>query len=250
MKTMKFVSVVMMVSLLFAACAGKKQVAQSKIDQEIEQLQKQMELDELRHQQELARNKQKAELEAQQEQFKAKAKLNKGEQLLVTFCLDEAMDRPGEYMAGLGLSSNQLDQRDALLSANQAALADISSRFMGVIKNGVEFYNKETNTQQRDRAKESQLEGLAMSVGEKAVNKYAERACTKIVAEKTGTYGAYVALHVPLKEVVDEVINELDILKVDYDKSLFRERMESSLQAEQQKQKAEQERMRQQMQQQ
>ena len=51
--------------------------------------------------------------------------------------------------------------------------------------------------------KETQLEGLAMSVGENAVNKHANVVCRKVVSEQAGTYGCYVAVHVVIKDVVD-----------------------------------------------
>lgn len=261
MKKCSYMAFAMIAAMTFSACAGSKRAVQAQpaqpvqeqqqslrdLDNEIARLKKQAELEALEHQLKMDLKKRQAEERRLEMQEQALEKMEKGTEVLLVFCLDEAIDKPGEYMAGLGISSNQLDQKDALLSANQTAISDIATRFMGVIKNGVEAYNKETNTTQRSRAKESQLEGLAMSVGEKAINKHANVVCRKLVSEKTGTYGAYVAVHVPLKETVEEIAEQLDVLQVDVDKSRFYDKMSAELKAEQEKRKAEQEQLRQNM---
>ncbi len=216
-------------------------------DPEIAELRRQEELEAAKWEIEKKRREREEEQKAWDERAKLTATVENGTQLLITFCVDEAMDKTGEYMAGLGISQDQIDQKDALISANQAALADIISRFLGVIKNGVEAYNKETNTMQRNKVKESQLEGLALSAGEKAINKYAERACTKFVANKHGGYGCYVAVHVPIGKVVDEIIDAAEeVQQTDFDKYQFRQRMEETIYKDQQKaQKEQQEKLQQ-----
>ena len=80
--------------------------------------------------------------------------------------------------------------------------------------------------------KENQLEGLAQAVGEKAINKYAEVVCTKFEQDDMGTYTCYVAVHVPLKNVLDafnEVVDELGVLQNDYDREKCRNWMEAEL---------------------
>lgn len=251
MKKLFFMTILLALTMVFPACSGQRRAVQANalqqekptLDDELERAKKRAELEEIQHQQKLAQMKREAELRRLESQLQATEKMEQGSEAILVFCIDDAVDKQGEYMAGLGISSNQLDQRDALVSANQSAIADIALRFMGVIKNGVEAYNKETNTQQRMKQKESQLEGLATAVGEKVINKYANVVCRKVVSEKTGTYGAYVAVHVPLKDVVDDIANELDVLQADYDKSRFRERMQAELDAEQEKRKAAQEQM-------
>lgn len=254
---------VSVITLLFSACGTNKNVVatqqpqtqttvtstSSLTDAEIAEQRKQLELQKLQHEMEMEQMKMEAEKRRLQSQLQATEKMEAGTEVLLTFCIDEAIDKPNEYMAGLGISQNQLDQKDALISANQVALSDIISRFLGVIKNGVEMYNKETNTQQRNKAKESQLEGLALSVGEKAVNKYAEVVCRKVISEKEGTYGCYVAVHVPIADVVDEMANQLEVLQVDVDKASFKEKMYSELETNSKKVQEEQQRKMQMMQQ-
>ncbi len=251
------------VAFAMASCGSSKTVANSEpaqqqsttTDDVIAEKRRQLELQKLEHEMEMERLKMEGELiKAQGEnkrlvsQLAAQEKMEAGTEVLLTFCIDEAMDQPGEYMAGLGISQGQLDQKDALISANQVALSDITSRFLGVMKNGIEMYNKETNTVQRNKAKESQLEGLAMSVGEKAINKHADVVCRKVISEKAGTYGCYVAVHVPVGDVVKEVVDELEILQVDFDKSRFRDRMNEELNANIEKTRQEQEKHKQSMQ--
>ncbi len=230
------------------SCASSKQVPapvaepQSNLTEDvIAEKRRQLELQKLEHEMEMERIKMEGEKRRMESQLAAQEKMEAGTEVLLTFCIDEAMDQPGEYMAGLGISQGQLDQKDALISANQIALSDITSRFLGVMKNGVEMYNKETNTAQRNKVKESQLEGMAMSVGEKAINKHADVVCRKVISEKAGTYGCYVAVHVPIGEVVNEVIDELEVLQVDVDKAHFRDRMNEELNANAEKTRQEQE---------
>ena len=92
------------------------------------------------------------------------------------------------------------------------------------------------------------MEGLALSVGEKAVNKYAEVVCRKVISEKEGTYGCYVAVHVPIADVVDEMVDQLEVMQVDVDKARFRDRMNEELEANTRKVQEEQQKKMQMMQ--
>lgn len=220
-------------------------VQQTSEDDEIAALKKQAELEKLKRQIELDRLKDEAEYNKVVNQLAIQEQMLEGNQLIVVFCADEAIDKPGEYMAGLGISSNQLDQRDAMLSANQTALSDISSRFLGVVKNATSYYNKETNTKDRDNVKGSQLEGLAMSVGEEAINKHANVVCRKVVSEKEGGFGCYVAVHVMINDVLEEMTANIERrakaeLDVEFDKFLFQKQMNAELQANQEKEAAKQ----------
>lgn len=251
MKKLNLIALFFTVLLVSSCGASKNAAAQpqesstpgtSLTDADIAEKRKQLELQKLEHEYEMERMKMEAEKRRLQSQLQATEKMEAGTEVLLTFCIDEAIDKAGEYMAGLGISQNQLDQKDALFSANQVALSDITSRFLGVIKNGVEMYNKETNTQNRNKAKESQLEGLAMSYGEKAVNKYADVVCRKLVSEKEGTYGCYVAVHVPIAEVLDEIAEQLEVSYTDFNKSRFKENMTTELDSNAKKVQEEQQR--------
>lgn len=258
MKTIKFLAI-MTVAAIMASCGNSRNMSQQPapsqtpagnsavLQNELSQMQLQRQMDELKHQMEMDKLKREAELKNLATQLSVQESMVPGTQALIVFCADEGIDKAGEYMAGLGISEDQRDQKDALLSANQVALQDIITRFLGVIKNGAEFYNQETNDQRGEKIKESQLEGLAMTVGEKAINKYSNVVCRKIVSKNNGhgvlVYGAYVAVHVPLKDVVDEVANNLAVQGVVRDKNKFRNSMLQQLEADQEKAKREQERL-------
>lgn len=264
-KTLLSLAVVALAAV-FASCGGNKQMAyqyppygyqqpvpqqpasqqtQKTEDDELAALRREQEKQAILHEMEVAKKKQEQELRRLDAEAALQEKMKEGNELLVTFCIDEAMDKEGEYLAGLGISSNQTDEKDALVSANRVALSDISSRFLGVVKNAVSDYSKETNTRNGNQIKESQLEGLAMSVGENAVNKHANVVCRKIVSESAGTFGCYVAVHVVIKDVVDNMLNDL-VAKAqeeqitDFNKYLFENKMNEMLKANQEAETAKQ----------
>lgn len=82
---------------------------------------------------------------AQEPVAAATPKLPNGEIELTTFCIDDAYDKPGEYMAGLGIAEDRPDRARAITDANRVAIADIASRYVGMIKNALEDYSKDTN---------------------------------------------------------------------------------------------------------
>ncbi len=78
-------------------------------------------------------------------QDRTQAMMANGEQVLLTFCMDEAYDKPGEYMAGLGIAEDRPDRSHAITDANRVAIADIASRYIGMLKNAIEDYSKDVN---------------------------------------------------------------------------------------------------------
>ncbi len=250
-------------AVVFASCGGNKQMAyqnppygypqqpasqqtqKATEDDELAALRREQEKQAILHEMEVAKKKQEQELRRLDAEAALQEKMKEGNELLVTFCIDEAMDKEGEYLAGLGISSNQTDEKDALISANRVALSDISSRFLGVVQNAVSDYSKETNTRTGQQIKESQLEGLAMSVGENVVNKHANVVCRKVVSEAAGTYGCYVAVHVVIKDAVGNMLDELEKMAqeeniTDFNKYLFEKKMNEMLKANQEKESAKQ----------
>ncbi len=152
-----------------------------------------------------------------------------GEQVLVTFCEDEARDVPGEYMAGLGIAEDRPDRSRAIVDANRVAIADISSRFIGMIKNAMEDYSKDVNVPGGKKMYESELEGGLKMIGSKVIDKYAEVACRKLTQSATGGYACYVALHVQWDNAKKGLAEELEVRKVDFDKDKFMEKMDAQL---------------------
>lgn len=155
--------------------------------------------------------------------------LPNGEKELLTFCVDDAYDKPGEYMAGLGIAEDRPDRSRAIVDANRVAIADIASRYIGIIKNAIEDYSKDTNVPSSKKMYESSLEGGAAAIGTKVIEKYANAVCRKFTQSATGGYVGYVAVHVLLDDAKKGVAEELEVRKVDYDKKKFFEKMDQEL---------------------
>jgi len=189
-------------------------------EQEIQKLQQQMRLDSIKGAIELQKLKQEQTLDEQRAIAAATAKLPKGSNMLLVPCGEAAYDGAG-FMAALGVSAPKALQRDATLEANQVALTDIATRFAGVIKNAIDYYNKNGEVPSEKRFNENMLEGGARTIGEKIVNKYAQRTCLKHAQDKNGAYLAYQAVKVPLNDALEALATELEILKVEVDKKRF-----------------------------
>ncbi len=162
-----------------------------------------------------------------------------GEQVLLTFCMDEAYDLPGEYMAGLGIAEDRPDRSRAISDANRAAISDIATRYVGMIKNAIEDYSKDVNVPAGKKMYESSLEGGAQSIGTKVIDKYANVVCRKVTQSATGGYVCYVAIHVSINDAKKGLADELEVRKVDYDKEKFFEKMDAELEKQAAKRQAE-----------
>ena len=162
-----------------------------------------------------------------------------GEQVLLTFCMDEAYDKPGEYMAGLGIAEDRPDRSRAITDANRIAIADIASRYVGMLKNAIEDYTKDVNVPSGKKMYESELEGGDQVIGTKVIDKYANVVCRKLAQSATGGYVGYVAVHVLIDDVKKGVAEELEVRKVDYDKKKFFEKMDEELAKEAARKQAE-----------
>lgn len=143
--------------------------------------------------------------------------LPNGEVELTTFCIDEAYDRPGEYMAGLGISEGHDRRNKAIVGANRVAITDIETRYIGVLKNVIEEYTKDTTIPSGQRIYEDKLEGGVEAIGTKIIEKHANAVCRKITQDATGAFVGYVAVHVDVEDLQKGLQEELDVRKVDYD---------------------------------
>jgi hypothetical protein len=235
--------------VVMASCGGAKQAAQSpdNIDRQIEQKKKQMELDKLNAEAEIQKKQQEMRLqdidsEAKQREQKTR-KMVAGEQRTIVFCMDEAFDKPGEYMGGLGVVEDRPDRSAAILDANRAAVADISTRYIGIIKNAIDSYSKDTNVPGGKKMYESQLEGGAAAIGAKVIDKYANVVCREVSQAPLGGWVGYVAVHVLLQDAKKGLADELEVRKVDYDKKKFFAKMDAELEKQAAQRKADLEAM-------
>lgn len=212
----------------------QRQIRELKEQQELKRLQREMELEDLRAQK---------ELNALQTQIGLQESMMAGDQKIVKFCYEESLDKPGEYMAGIGVSSPKKYERDAKLEANQVAVHDIASRFMGVIKNGTEYYAQSGTTPSGKDMDESNLESMTMNIVEKAIDQYAAQVCYESVQDQNEKIRYYIAIHVPTGNTVNEVADKLEQAGVLRDKQNFKNQLLSALDAESQKKAAEQEKI-------
>lgn len=133
-------------------------------------------------------------------------------------------------MAAQGVVTGKSSIEDAFVDANHMAIAELTSRWVGVIKNGMERYSKDSRTKSSARLQESQLEDLTINVFEKSINKLMKVACKETQKNKNGGYDCYVAIYVATNDVLDEIEKAIEEeMGLDIDKSIFRQRMQDEL---------------------
>lgn len=247
MKKIMLLATVVAISLAVAmpvnAQSRKEKKAAAKAQWEMEQKQKaeeaallhQMRMDSIKR-----ANEERAEAEERARDRKRRREnqrdameqiLEGGVQLIYTPCMDEflALNKIPEQMAAQGVGTGQQTQELAQKVANERALDDIGSRFAGVVKNAMESYNKDTSTPKGDRVTEGSLEGMVLSVGEKAINEFYIVDCRQFAKDRYNQWICYEALYVPMNKVMDAIMNE--VKDVDVDKAMFRKRMQAELDA-------------------
>jgi hypothetical protein len=244
MRTKDIFTIAMVAGVLLTSCGGSKKLSQQdEIDQQIALKKKQMELDKINAEAEMQKKKTAMELEEYENQLaqkrQDKAQLVKGEQRRLLYCKQEAMDKPGETMGGLGVVEDRPDRNRAIVDANRAAIVDIATRYIVVLKNAIDDYTKDSNVPSNKKMYESQLEGGAGTIGAKVIDKYANVVCREVAQNEVGAWVGYVAVQVTLQDVKRGVADELEVRKVDYDKKKFFEKMDAEIEALSAKRKAE-----------
>lgn len=247
MKKIMFYATAVVMALAMAlpvqAQSRKEKKAAKKAQWEMEQKQKaeeaallhQMRMDSIKR-----ANEERAEAEERARERKRRREdqrdameqvLEGGVQLIYTPCMDEflALNKVPEQMAAQGVGTGQQTQELAQDRANEQALSDIGRRFAGVVKNAMESYNKDTSTPKGNRVTEGSLEGMVMSVGEKAINEFYIVDCRQFAKDKYNQWICYEALYVPMNKVMDAIMKE--VKDVDVDKAMFRKRMQAELDA-------------------
>lgn len=152
-----------------------------------------------------------------------------GEQNLYIFCEEEGYDKPGEYMAGFGIYEGAENRQEALIEANRVAVEELGTKFAGIINNAVSNYNKSTKVPDGKKISEKQREGLTTSVAQTAVNKYGNAVCRKFSQAADGSYIGYVALHFMESDIDRAVTEQLQEMKVDFDREKFFQSMQEQL---------------------
>ena len=254
MKKIMLVAMALISSVAFTNCAAKKPVkkAAEPAPAPVQQIDpQQAKLDSLKRAQEIRRIE--LQMQAEEAQYKAemeiamlkaanakKATEMRLEQKLHTPCIDESYDKHGEYMAGLGIAENQIERGRGTLQANRYAIEDIATRYIGMISNAVSQYAKDVNTRQKGMVKEDELEGEATAIGKASIEKHAEPVCREYGKADDGTYTCYVAVHVPVGKIMNDLQNQMQVLQVDADRARFRQFVEEEMNKQAAEKEAEQ----------
>lgn len=246
MKKITLIAMVLICGVAFSNCAAKKPVKQApKVDPQqamLDSLRREAEIRRLKLEIEaqeedakLERDAKRAEKEAEMEIAKLKAQNARNAtakrlgQKIYMPCIEESYDKAGEYMAGLGVAENEIERGAGIINANRYAISEIASKYVGMIKNGVSQYAKNVNTRTGNSVKQNELEGAAEAIGSKLIDKYANAVCRDAELAENGTYTCYVAVQVPLNDVVNATVDELGVIQTDLDRQKFREYMQSEL---------------------
>ena len=246
MKKMLFVLVL---TLGVTSCAAKKPVKKQQVEQppvqtvqQVDPMQAKIDsLEKVKKLRELEREIEKgdAKHEVQMANLNMQERLEEGMKMLLIPCTEEMLQlENSETMAAQGIATGKKSEEDAMLDANRVALMDITTRFLGVLKNGIEQYGKDSRAKSGNRGTESQLEGLAVAVGEKEINKQFKVSCRKFTKDKVGNYNCYEALYVQTEKIVDAIIDAAEEEGIAIDKALFRNRMDAELDRQAEKQAA------------
>jgi len=238
-------------SVTFTNCGSSKKVAQtqtaSQIDQEIALKKKQMELEKLNAEIEMQKQRlemQKADVEAERAaKEQEKPKMLSGNTRIIIPCVEELIDKPGEYMSGLGVSQGNTDIKDANINGILAAKADIEARFIGTVKSSYDYYTKQVNVPSGKKMKESELEGLIGDLIHKIVDKEAFRVCgPEVQQEALGGFTCFAVYRIYMKAldpVADKIADKMEVLGVDFDKRKYKEAQEEAFKADAAKREAE-----------
>ena len=155
-----------------------------------------------------------------------------------TPCYQESLAKPG-FTMGFGMSSPVEDQKDARPEANRMARSDLADKFIGVIKNASDYYNKNTQVPSGKRMTQNQLEGISLAITQKILNKEWEVICAQTAEDNLGNHIAYQAVQMPRAEAKQIVASELEVLKVDVDKKLYLDGLNAELEAMSEREQAE-----------
>lgn len=208
MKKLHLLGMTMIIALAFASCGGKKEIV---------------------YVQQPAPQQQYQQGDNQQNNINGNSSFNDAVTLNIS-CLEESLDKPGEYMAALGIVEGRKEIQNALVEANKMARDEIQERFIGVIKNASTYYSKDTTIPSGKQTYENNIEGVATNACKKALDKYLNAVCREYRQSPDGTYIGIVACHIPIKNVIDEMKKEMDeTLKGQYDQKKYFEYMEQEL---------------------
>jgi hypothetical protein len=145
-------------------------------------------------------------------------------------CVDASYD-DDDYFRGLGIGTH-VNMQSARTAAIDAAQSMLQKRLGGFVQGLTTDYSRTVSGQAPADKVQRLMEGEMDKIVERMVND-AQKTCEKFSQLKTGEYQSYIAIQIPKKSMMDEMINALaenEELEIEFNRERFRkftkERME------------------------
>ena len=145
-------------------------------------------------------------------------------------CVDASLD-DDDYFKGLGIGTH-VNLQSARTAAMDAAQSMLQKRLGGFVQGLATDYSRTVAGQAPADKVQRLMEGEMDKIVEKMVND-AAKTCEKFSQLKTGEYQSYIAIQIPKKKMMEEMLNTLtqnEELEIEFNREQFRkfakERME------------------------
>ena len=151
-------------------------------------------------------------------------------------CVDASFDND-DYFKGLGVGTH-VNLQSARTAAMDAAQSMLQKRLGGFVQGLATDYSRTVAGQAPADKVQRLMEGEMDKVVEKMVND-AQKTCEKFSQLKTGEYQSYIAIQIPKKKMMEDMLNTLtenEELEIEFNRDQFRkfakERMEEMKKAQ------------------
>ena len=151
-------------------------------------------------------------------------------------CVDASLD-DDDYFKGLGIGTH-VNLQSARTAAMDAAQSMLQKRLGGFVQGLATDYSRTVAGQAPADKVQRLMEGEMDKIVEKMVND-AAKTCEKFSQLKTGEYQSYIAIQIPKKKMMDDMLNTLtenEELEIEFNRDQFRkfakERMEEMKKAQ------------------
>lgn len=172
-----------------------------------------------------------AKRKAEEDAARAEAGIRKNridQQIVNIPCMDDALSYGTDFLSAFGSSEKKRNPEVAIRLANEAATQELASRLVGTIKNGARSYVQDSATPS-GQFEEDKLEGAAEAIGKKVINKLLEPSCREVAQSSGGGFNAYVCLKINKNAAKDEIIHEMELMKLKFDHQQMVDYMNSEL---------------------
>lgn len=150
-------------------------------------------------------------------------------------CVDASYD-DDDYFKGLGIGTH-VNLQSARAAAMDAAQSMLQKRLGGFVQGLATDYSRTVAGQAPSDKVQRLMEGEMDKIVERMVND-AQKTCEKFIQLKTGEFQSYIAIQIPKKKMMDEMVNTLtqnEELEIEFNREQFRkfarERMEEMMRA-------------------